>query len=152
MNYSSRVGCAVFGCLALVGCQRNDSLPSELTGSFEQRVVAEPVGSPIEAVAAMAGALTHPRARELTLSTRGASSRSTSIMPSFGIQAGPLRVGTDEARADMFESVRCSSGACSFETKGGCEGSIEKNAQGALVVVAAGACREWSGTWTPKRI
>jgi hypothetical protein len=56
-------------------------------------------------------------------------------------------MGTGEATSDLFTEVTCAGTSCRFKTKGHCEGTIDKNADASLTVIASGACSDWSGSW-----
>lgn len=58
-----------------------------------------------------------------------------------------LSMGTADSTSDIFTEVTCAGANCRFKTKQKCDGSIDKNADGSLTVIANGACTDWSGSW-----
>jgi hypothetical protein len=130
--------------VVLLGCT-NDKLPTDFTGGYvstTQDTVMESqhTGSPFGTTTMRTG---FSKVSQLTVTSGGISTRGG--MPSMHV--GPLSMGEDTS--DLFTSVSCEGKACSFRTKGGCEGTMEKTSAGNLTVVARGECSVWSGTWTP---
>jgi hypothetical protein len=89
---------------------------------------------------------------ELTVTSTGMAHTSSNPMSMHSsIEPLGLTMNMDGATSDLFKSTDCHGATCRFTTKKKCEGSIEKLATGDVRIVAAGACQDWSGTWSVKR-
>jgi hypothetical protein len=137
-----------------MGCHSNE-LPDDFAGGYTQtRGVGMNAEMNMGATGApepvnVFGKMGFSNTAELTVTKGGMSVRGGS----FGatqIHVGKSGMGMDDTTADLFSKVDCSNGTCSFTTKGGCEGTAQRTEKKELVVVASGACSNWSGTWTPR--
>ena len=136
----------------LVACNRPHTMPASMTGTYASGAArAQPAlpkeldvqGLPdLDLGAALGGA------DELTISPNGISLKSNNPLRPPEVKVGPLSTGP--TTSDLFTRVECPTPAsCTFRTKSGCEGSLDKDGKGGLQIVATGACSQWAGTWTP---
>jgi len=129
------------GLLLLVGCSKTTTtLPDDFAGSYTHTSTQQ------------FGLIQQETTDELTVSSTGMSEKSGDPMKMKGavqLQGpGTLSMGTGEATSDLFTEVTCTAPTkCRFKTKQKCEGDIEKGADGALTIIANGACTDWSGSW-----
>lgn len=131
------------GVVALACSKPSTTLPQDFAGSYTHTTTTQ------------FGPIQQDVVIELTVSTSGMSVRSTDTpmklqggleMPMGG---NPMNVsmGTRQNTSDIFTEVSCSGASCRFKTKQRCEGSIDKNPDGSLTVIANGLCTDWSGSW-----
>ncbi len=128
----------------LTACQKPmTTIPQDFAGSYTHTTTTQ-----------LGGLLQQQNIEELTVTTAGMSVKSSDPMKMGGdIQMGAgsplsLSMGSGAATSDLFTEVTCSGAVnCRFKTKQRCEGSISKNPDGSLTVIATQACTEWSGSW-----
>lgn len=140
--------------LGAVGCSASKTLPEDFGGTY---TAADTSGPEIN------GAVEGPGAR-ITTSMKmslGEEPASLTVTPGgiafqsgspFGrgphVRFGHTSVGIENTTSDLFAAVSCSGGHCSFATKSGCEGAIDRASNGNLrIVTANGGCAVWAGTW-----
>jgi hypothetical protein len=148
------LGCASIAAFSLMACRSNE-LPDDFVGGYTQTrgagMNAEmnmgATGAPEPA--SVFGKMGFSSTAELTVTKGGMSARGGAFGPTQ-IHIGTGGVGMDDATADLFSTVDCSGARCTFKTKGGCEGTVERTNKNELAIVASGGCSSWSGTWTPK--
>lgn len=140
--------------LLLVSCARPHTLPPELTGTYtsapppakklvDTNVPPDLALPDIDLGAAFGGA------DELTVAATGITVKTNDVLKPPQLHVGPLSTG--DTKANLFTSVECTSPTtCTFKTKSGCEGSLDKDAKGTLKLIATGGCAVWGGTWTPR--
>ncbi len=130
----------------LAACTKaSTTLPQEFAGAYTHTTTTQ------------FGPISQDTVVELTVSTSGMSVRApeSALMPKLqgGIQmplgGNPmnLSMGANETTSDIFTEVTCTASNCRFKTKLRCDGSIDKNADGSLTVIANGVCSDWSGSW-----
>ncbi len=149
--------------LLAAGCHHAHALPADLTGTYTAAGAAAKTtmqGGTLPAMPGMPQDLQLPDMDMstslggpdvLTVTSTGISMKSGDMMHAPQIKVGPITAGGGANTSDLFDSVDCSSKTtCTFQTKGHCEGSIEKDAKGALKIIATGTCSDWAGTWTPR--
>lgn len=134
--------------VSFVACGKSRELPSAMTGTYSSKssVMNQELGGGSDPITGQRIELHQSMGfdSELTVTQTGISKTGGMQMPAMKV--GPITTGGPTA--DTFTSVECKSAtSCSFKTKGGCEGTIEQDAQG-VRVIATGACSDWSGSWT----
>ncbi|MBK8256141.1 MAG: hypothetical protein IPK82_26165 [Polyangiaceae bacterium] len=121
----------------LVSCGGGD-LPEGMAGTYSryQTLAAVPV----------------PTRYELNLTNTGISITGMSLNASQDIKVGGTSVLGGSIKAGpagsaLFSKLKCKENVCTFSTKNDCEGTLTKEGDGSLVVIAMGECQEWSGKW-----
>jgi hypothetical protein len=122
--------------MPVAGCGRKRAL-EDMAGSYTR--VEMPIPLPIE----------------LNLTTTGMVVQGGASI-SEGIDIGGkslitlgARLGSVKPGAVEFESVTCDANACRFKSKVCPSGSLTRDPQGDLIVIADGDCSSWSGRWSP---
>jgi len=110
----------------LAGCG-NDALPGTILGSYTRRE-SDPTGA-------------HTHDLQLHVTSTGM----TVTGPAMGGSVKPGSTGSA-----LFKKMRCTDDtSCRFTTETGCEGTLQREQSGAVVIVAVGDCEGFSGKWTP---
>ena len=126
--------------LSLVACKaKSKTLPTEWTGSFVRH---EP---------ALMGLGTKTSSLEIAPTGMTARASGMGLEMTGGFDGAEGKITDSQTVSVLFQSVSCEGATCSFTGAGRCEGTVFKDADGDVTVVATGACAGLSGKWLGPR-
>ena len=130
----------VLSAVVVGACSRQTTLPKEMSGSYEHEQ------------SSLLALVTGPEALTVTeagMAVTGSAMQNLEVSLKLDPAGSPKGQLGAAGAGDLFSRVKCATPvSCTFSTKGGCEGTVDKQGD-ALLIIATERCGAWSGRWVP---